>query len=231
MINCLVPLAGPDFVSNNSVKGLTNFKGEPLLKIILQSRTWHNSVKQYIFIFYDCIETRTFYSNYICQWFTNARAIFLGAYTQGAALSALSGIACFDDENLPLIVDLADIYYECNIDIMNSFSQNLNLGGIVLTFQSKNPVYSYVLEKESSSEIIYTAEKNIISNSASAGTYFFKNSLVFIDAVSHSLSNRDKLSHNNLLYICPLFNGVIESGKSVVSHPVSEVEDIKVLLA
>ena len=123
--------------------------------------------------------------------FPQCKIIFLSSHSRGAALTALSGLALISDFELPVVIDLADIVYSSDIDLEKLFAANDSLGGIALTFFSSSPQYSY-LSFSSHGDFIAAAEKKVISDHASAGTYFFKNPSTLIKAIAHSI---DKTSH------------------------------------
>ena len=68
----------------------------------------------------------------------------------------------------------------------------------------------------------------IISENASAGTYLFANAPIFLRALAHGLENEAEQTHNGLFFVCPLFNGVHDQGRTVRLTPVWDVTDIKV---
>jgi bifunctional N-acetylglucosamine-1-phosphate-uridyltransferase/glucosamine-1-phosphate-acetyltransferase GlmU-like protein len=225
----IVPLAGPDFVrADGSVKALETVHGRPLLRHALESRPWAARVPagNHTFVFADRPETRAFAAGPLAQWYRGSSAIFLGSRTQGAAFSALAGAALSTSADEPLIVDLADILYASALDPEAAFAREPRTGGIALTFESASPTYSY-LRVDNSGEFVEAAEKRVISDHASAGTYIFSNTAVFLRAVAHAIDHYDSQHYNGLLYICPLFNGVRNSGYRVELSAVSDVTDIK----
>jgi len=226
-MNVIVPLAGPDFINEGGyIKGLLSIDGNPLVRSALDSRPWACSVRVYSFILYDCQRARDFANNYLTQWYENSEVIYISRYTRGAALSALSGICTLDNFGQPLIVDLADIIYTSSTDIKKLLQKEVSVDGIALFFKSNKPQYSYLLSSPSGF-LITAAEKRVISNQASSGTYIFRNSSVFLMAVAHALQNESTQAYNNLFYICPLFNGIIAQGRNVLLEPVFNVLDIK----
>ena len=110
-MNIIVPLAGPDFVAPTGlVKGMSQLLGQPLLKAVLESRPWHSPVNNYYFIYQDLAECRVFHFENVRRWFPRSEAVFIGGFTQGAALTALIGVSALKSFDEPMVVDLADIY-------------------------------------------------------------------------------------------------------------------------
>ena len=224
----VVPLAGPDFILDcGKLKAEVPYDGVPFLRRALSSRRWANSVKDYSFILIDKPETRAFATYALADWYPGSSVTFISRHTRGAALSALAGMAttrCVDE---PVIVDLADILYTSTIDPTSIFKIDTNCGGIALTFTSDNPAYSY-LRLDNSDYFENAAEKQVISNHASAGTYIFRDMATYLRALAHSLDNQKSQTFNDLFFVCPLFNGVKDQGKRVILEPVADVIDIKV---
>jgi len=226
-MNVIVPIAGPDYFSNGKAKGLRLNNGEPILWQTLTSRPWHNDDTRYIFVILDGELAREFAELYLRKWFINSSFVFLSEATKGAALSSLSAISIIKDFNSPLIVDLGDIGFYTKLNIENLFLNNKECGGIALSFYSSNPIYSYFYCQDNSDFVQQAIEKKVISNHASAGTYIFRNSRVFLKAVSHSLEFPHLNTHDNLFYVCPLFNGVIAAGYSVQRVEIESIIDFK----
>jgi len=225
----VVPLAGPDFIRpDGSVKAESVVQGQPMLRAALGSRPWAADVapERHVFVMADRPETRAFAAGSLARWYPGAAQVFLGQYSRGAALSAVAGVAMSVADDGPLIVDLADILYSSDLKPRAVFSRDSNCGAIALAFQSRSPSYSY-LRLNHDGKVIEAAEKRVISSNASAGTYVFADASVYLTAVAHALRDFDGQQHNGLLYVCPLFNGVLAAGYNVDLVPVSGVVDIK----
>lgn len=229
---CVIPLAGPEFVSTEGVvKPLVVIDEKPLLRRTLESRRWWQTGQltsnELIFVMRDIPEARQFQEKNLSLWYPGAKTVFLSGFTCGAALSALAGLSMVAEYEGPICIDLVDIIYSCSYDPISMFEQNSMLGAIVPTFDSDSPAYSY-LELNSKGHAVRAAEKRVISHHASAGTYFFAAPSTYLRAVSEVLKVRDEVLYNDLFYVCPLINGVVSSGMTVVAPRVENVEVIKV---
>lgn len=226
-MHVIVPLAGPDFVrADGSIKALEPFQGKPLLRYALNSRPWSCKVKHYSFVLYDSEETREFANNYLRHWHKGCSIVYLSAFSQGAAMSALAGVSALNEFYQPLIIDLADIIYKSNVSIEQVLQASPDIGGIALAFKSRNPQYSY-LASDKNGQVVAAAEKKVISDQASAGTYIFRDCAIVLRAIAHAIENESSQTYNDLFYVCPLFNGVLAQGKKVSLVPVSDVTDVK----
>ena len=224
----VVPLAGPDFILNcGKLKAEIRYEGVPLLHRALSSRPWANSVQDYSFVLIDTPETRAFADDALAAWYPGSSVTFISDYTRGAALSAMAGMATSQYVDDPVIVDLADILYTSTCDPTSMFKNNTNCGGIALTFESDSPAYSY-LRLDNSGSFEKAAEKQVISDYASAGTYIFRDIATYLRAMAHNLENHEQHVYRDLFFVCPLFNGIKDQGKDVFLAPVADVIDIKV---
>jgi hypothetical protein len=228
-MHVIVPLAGPDFVrTDGTIKALTSFRGQPLLKHSLDSRPWASKATRYSFVLYDCEATRRFAHDYLKVWYQGSSFVYISTFTRGAALSALAGLSLLDSFCQPLVIDLADIIYTSVVDIEGILQKSQNVGGIALVFDSANPQYSY-LASDSNGQFFEAAEKKLISRHASTGTYIFRDCPTFLRSIAHAIENEASQTHNNLFYVCPLFNGVLAQGKQVILDFAFDIMDAKIV--
>lgn len=229
-VRIVTPLAGPDFVSaDGRLKALIETEDGPLLRSVLTSRAWRGAAPAdaHSFILFDRPETRRFVETHLADWFPEARVSFLSAYTQGAAFSALVGVAGLDDADTPIVVDLADVAFRSDFaDPSEPFRTRPDVGGVALTFESDHPAYSY-LRRDDAGAVVEAAEKRVISNEASAGVYVFRNAAVYLRALAHAIDHAETQTHKGLFFVCPLFNGVLAQGLAVETIPVHDVRDVK----
>lgn len=230
-LNIVVPLAGPDFVSaDGRLKALADIgAADPFLHATLKQRPWATGTapSAYAFVLHDRDETRAFADNHLQSWFPGCRTVFLSHFTAGAAFSSLAGAALqLTADNRPVVIDLADILYTSDLDPALHFARNAGDGGLALTFQSSNPIYSY-LRKNERGVVVEVAEKKVISDEASAGTYAFRSGPVLLRALAHALENAVTQTHRDLFFVCPLFNGVLAQSLAVATRTVTDVRDMK----
>lgn len=102
--------------------------------------------------------------------------------TMGAAITALAAHKAIAPNSSIIFADSDNIF--SHHDIKN-FLQNVqarDLAGALMTINSNNPCYSYAqIDKEGN--LIQTKEKEVISNHAITGLYYFKKLEDFKDAV------------------------------------------------
>lgn len=226
-MNCIVPLAGPDFVTPAfGLRPLHPIDGVPLIEAALTSRPWWRDgglkAEGLVFVMREVAgaeQVRAF----VADRFAGARIVMLSQPTGGALMSALAASALVAETGAPLIVDLVDILYNAEVDIESLFAEPL-IAGALPWFSSDEDCYSYLrLEGD---RVTRTAEKQVISRHASAGTYFFRDVATFLDAAAFSLRHRDALAWRDALYLCPAFNGLIAAKRIVQAFEVADCRPV-----
>lgn len=213
----IIPIAGPDYFSENLVKGLKKTSNGPLLKNVLTSRPWFNQIKSenYIFIMQKNKKSIDFYNLHIKSWLPKAKSIFLSEITKGAAISAMMGIGyCIEEKESPFILDLADIKFKSQDIIFSKKFQETNIDVFIYSFVNSKNSYSYA-KLNSEGNVSRIGEKEVISNNAIAGVYVFRSPSIFLDAISISSKKFNEFSYKGLLYVSPIINTLIENNQKV----------------
>lgn len=226
----IVPLAGPDFeLDQEHTKAERLIDGVPLLLRCLNSRPWSRlggDCLDYVFILQDTATSRDLATSKLRQWFPSSKVIYLGAFSDGAAFSALAGVALCD-LGQPLIIDLADIEFSAeSFSIKDIFDGDDHIGAVALTFSSNANMYSYI--KEDGGRFVEAVEKAVISEHASAGVYIYRNPLIYLDALQRTVGGERDYTYNGLHYVCPVFNGVKAMGLEVQRLSCNLVRDVKI---
>ncbi|WP_201536591.1 glycosyltransferase family 2 protein [Psychrobacter ciconiae] len=138
--------------------------------------------------------------------------------TQGQAETVLLGI------DSPKIADDEPLFI-FNIDTFRyDFSKPDFLpdcAGYLEVFQGDGDHWSFI-KVDDKDNVIRTTEKERISNLCSDGLYYFANKKLYIDLLIKAKAQN--LLVNNELYIAPIYNLLIEQGKSVRYHCITDDE-------
>lgn len=119
--------------------------------------------------------------------------------TDGTVSSCLKAINKIDNDS-PLVIYTLDVNFKPSFYIKEI---NGEIDGLILTFKSNNPSYSYIsINKDG--RVIQTAEKSVISENAAVGIYFFKKGKLFIKAAREMIAKNHKV--NGEFYLCPVYN-------------------------
>ena len=115
------------------------------------------------------------------------------------------------------------VIYTLDVHFQNKFSiedVDTDSDGFILTFKANNPAYSYA-ELDSSGLVIRTAEKEVISENAATGIYYFKEGSAFVKYAEEMIDKN--LRTNNEFYVCPLYNLMIKDGLKVRTKQVEKM--------
>ena len=222
---CIVPIAGPDFFSPDyGIKPLIPYNGSTLIESILVSRSWYKDIEEYIFVLQDTLHADTFISH-MKKKNIKATIVKLSKETRGALLSSAAATSVIHDFSKTIVLDLVDIEYDStSLHPLEMFSTH-NIEGIIPYFISDDPAYSYLITDENGM-LVQSAEKKVISNKASGGTYFFKNIFSFMTAVTGVLKHESLYSVNNSLFVCPAYNELVKKNKRILTIEVALIQSM-----
>ena len=138
--------------------------------------------------------------------------------TEGAACTVLLADEFLDEDSL--LIANSDQLVDYN---RNEFLALIKTGlaDYIWTFTDDNPKWSFVKTLKGSNNIIKVAEKEVISNTATCGIYYWSQGIDFSRAAKDMISRNDRVK--NEFYICPSFNYQRRYGKTVCSFPVEQM--------
>lgn len=152
-----------------------------------------------------------------------ANIVVINKPTHGAVETCLAARPFIADNDAILILD-CDIEWHCYnymSMIAKLLQENTNtVGGMLLSFESNDPRYSYAAVENDI--VTRTAEKNVISNNALVGAYYFNTANDFFDSAFNLFEN-NKLSDIKEYYVSLLYNYLIKSGKIIKLHKVDSL--------
>ena len=224
-MKCVVPLAGPDLWTETfGFRPLVPVEDKPLLQVALDQRAWRGRLesRDYIFVVRE-VEGLVQLEQALRALWPECRIVRLSHLTGGALYSALAAMSLVAPDE-PVIVDLADILFTEGPEDPEQLFKAQDWGAIVPVFQSTEPCYSYLAIEDG--RVLRAREKQVISDHASAGVYMFASPQLYLTAAVHSLQQRDELSYRNLLFICPMVNGVIAAGREVLAPAIEAVQPV-----
>ena len=113
----------------------------------------------------------------ILKYFPEAKIEVIPEVLNGAVLTCKEGVQGIDD-NLPILFNDCDHAFLSNDFYEYCKAADFNdIDGALLTFESDNPAYSYVIFD--GDKVTGTIEKQVASNEAICGAYYFKNRNIF----------------------------------------------------
>lgn len=156
-------------------KPLIEVDGKPMFMRALDSYCMIEDVHHIFVVRKDQDEAYDLAAN-IRAVLPDADIVILDHDTRGAVETCMAAADLIDD-TLPISIADCDIYFESK-DYFEGIRAGSTGDGMLLTFTSDDPRYSYV-EVSAAGEAIRTAEKVVISPNAILGGYFFKDGALF----------------------------------------------------
>jgi len=204
----IVPLAGPDFFQPAyGLKPLIEVDGQPLLRAALRGRPWFQrgelAPERLIFILRDTDQTAGFLP-WLRKEFPGCRWVVLSQLTPGALHSAMAGTALLPTGAGPVAVDLVDILYQSDFSPSAWFAADARRAAAAPFFRSTLPCYSYF--RCAGSRVLEAAEKVVLSDRASAGTYLFRDAATLQTALAWGLAHPELSQRGPVSFVCPILN-------------------------
>ncbi len=198
-------------------KPLIEIKGKPMIQLVVENikpKTEHR------FIF---IVLREHYEKYALKTLLDFIApqniiIPVERTTAGAACSVLLAKEFIDNDD-ELIIANADQYLDINFNDFINFSRSSLADGVIITFYSTHPKWSFVKADEHGN-VIEVAEKKSISDKATAGIYYFKKGMDFVRGAESMIEKG--MSINGEFYVCPVYNELILSNKKMINYGIDK---------
>jgi NDP-sugar pyrophosphorylase family protein len=156
----------------------------------------------------------------ISQGFPAAQIVEVSSKSRGAlatALLSLKGIPM--DE--PLLIASGDSFLTKPIDEVLLEEVFDSSAALILSFKSKNPRWSYIAINKSG-DVVEVAEKLVISELATTGTFLFKKASYFVEAAEWVLLNN--ASTDGRFFVSTALNYLISRGLLVSYARVERTE-------
>lgn len=184
-INLIMPMAGygSRFQEQgyNYPKPLIEINGYPFFYWSTQSIRNFINLESLIFVVLQEHIDKYQIDEKIKKYFPEAIIQSIPTVLNGALLTCLEGVKKIQN-NLPILFNDCDHMFCCNM--FNEFCKQGDfeyVDGALLTFFSDESKYSF-LEYNKDGNVIRTVEKEVISNDAICGAYYFKNKKLFLES-------------------------------------------------
>jgi dTDP-glucose pyrophosphorylase len=143
----------------------------------------------------------------------NAVFICIDKLTEGTACTALYARKLINNET-PLLISNSDQIIDVDIAVFINDCVQRGLDGSILTFidEFQDPKWSFA-RVDNDGHVVEVKEKEVISEFATVGIYFFSKGYYFVDSAIDMIIENDRV--NNEFYTCPSYNYLISEGKKV----------------
>lgn len=195
-------------------KPLIDVRGKPMIEHAVKSIGLNNC--EYIYLVQDEHYYKYNLEKVLNKITPDCKIIKVNGLTDGAARTCLLAKNLINNSK-PLIILNSDSKIEYDSDKFLHIINKESADSAILTFYSDHPKWSYVVEKNGN--VINVVEKEVVSNKATAGIYYFKTGSMFVNAAETMISKN--LRVNNEFYVAPCINQIIENNGKVISFDVN----------
>lgn len=215
MINILIPMAGlgSRFVKAGykKPKPFIDVAGEPMIVRVLENLKYPNA--RYILVAQnEHLQKEKELVEKIKKEF-NAIFVSVEKLTHGTACTALYARK-FINNNDPLLIANSDQIIDNGIVRFIDDCNDRNLDGSIITFMDKHKDPKWSFAKLSKNNLVVEVkEKEVISEFATAGIYFYKKGSDFVNAAIDMIVRNDRV--NEEFYTCPTYNYAIKNGLKI----------------
>ena len=221
-LNVLVPMSGRGsrFASQGYKlpKPLIDVKGQPMIKWVIDSLKVDAN---FIFVV-DQQHIDQFRIDYLLKSFVPGCTIVVdNPNLTGPCTSALSAKNFIDNDKHLFIVN-CDQYLE--YDPTAFFYSNIVKGadGAIITFKEteQSPKWSYAKLEPGTDSIIEVKEKQVISNLATTGHYYYSKGSDFVKYAEQMIADDFKI--NNEFYVAPTYEYMLADGKRIKNFTIEK---------
>jgi NDP-sugar pyrophosphorylase family protein len=211
----LIPMAGEGsrFAKEGYTfpKPLIDVNGKPMIQAVVENLDFN---ADYIFLVrgehlekYEGLEDTL-------QRITNGKCtiVTVDELTEGAACTALLAKEYINNDE-DLLIANSDQYIEYSPENFNMMKEMTDTDAMVYTFEAVHPKWSFV-KTNSRGIVTEVAEKKPISNIATCGIYWYRKGSDFVKYAEQMVEKDIRV--NNEFYIAPVYNELIEDGKTLV---------------
>ena len=204
-------------------KPLIELNGQPLFKHAISSVSTDEIKMKYSFIVrHEHIEKYGIDKG-IKSFLPEANVFSVMKTTRGAVETCLIAESAIEDDDAIIVMDCdlefrSKKFIEIITKILNQPIEIAN-GGALVSFESNESKYSYAAIGDDGF-VTRTAEKEVISNHALCGAYFFSTGKRFKE-VAHQLLNEPEFKKPEY-YVSLLYNYLLKNGERVYLAPMEE---------
>lgn len=197
-------------------KPLIELRGIPLFKRAISSVSVEGAPMKYSFIVRREHIEKYKINEQIKAILPEANVFYVDKTTRGAVETCLMAESVISEEDSVVVMD-CDLefkskgYIQGIKSILEKNIAEVN-GGMLVSFESLEPRYSYA-EVDKNMVVKRTAEKEVISNHALCGAYFFSSALGFLRA-AHKLLDEPVFTKPEY-YVSLLYNYLLANGEVV----------------
>lgn len=219
-LNVLIPMAGAgsrfEQAGYTFPKPLIEVSGKPMIQVVVENL---NIEANFTYVVQK-LHRKQYNLDTLLNLITpNCTIVETEGITEGAACTALLA-KDFINNDEPLFFANSDQWVEWDSNEFMYKMQETNVDGGIVTFEATHPKWSFV-KVDDNGYVTEVAEKNPISNTATAGFYYWKKGSDFVKYAEQMIQK--DLRVNGEFYVCPVFNQAIEDNKKIITFNIKSM--------
>jgi HAD superfamily hydrolase (TIGR01509 family) len=233
-LNVLIPMAGAgsrfEKAGYTFPKPLIDVHGSPMIKVVVDNL---NFDAHHIFIAQREHREKYNLTSLLGLVSNGCDIIDVDGLTEGACCTTLLAKHLIDNDS-PLLIANSDQYLDWNTSEFMYKMQEQDVDAGMVTFRSTHPKWSFA-KVDGDGYVTEVAEKNPISDVATAGIYYWKHGRDYVRYAEQMIAK--EIRFNNEFYVCPVFNQAIADGKRIKTYDIDGMwgigtpEDLNTFLA
>jgi HAD superfamily hydrolase (TIGR01509 family) len=219
-LNVLIPMAGAgsrfEKAGYTFPKPLIDVNGSPMIKVVVDNLNFDS---HHIFITQHEHREKYNLTSLLNLISSECDIIDVDGLTEGACCTTLLAEHLIDND-CPLLIANSDQYLDWNTSEFMYKMQEQDVDAGIVTFRSTHPKWSFA-KIDANEYVTEVAEKNPISDIATAGIYYWKHGRDYVKYAKQMIAK--DIRFNNEFYVCPVFNQAIADGKRVKTYDIDEM--------
>lgn len=218
-VNFVIPAAGQgkrfSEVGYQHPKPLIDVNGKPMIQLVLENI---NGIGRPLLLMQK---------KHIDQYCVNdifkfikpsAEVIPVDGLTEGAVCTVLLARDFINNES-ELVIANSDQLVDTDLEEFIADMRSRSADGGMMTFKDIEPKWSYA-EYDESGKVSRVAEKEVISDQATVGIYYYKRGSDFVQYAEQMI--RKGIRVNGEFYVCPVFNEFIQDNKKILIYEIEK---------
>jgi HAD superfamily hydrolase (TIGR01509 family) len=238
-LNVLIPMAGEGSRFSKAgytfPKPLIEVNGKPMIQLVVENL---NIDANFIYLIRKEHNENFNISSMLNQITPGCKIVEVDSLTDGAACTTLLAKEYIDND-MELLIANSDQYVEWDSGEFYHSINNPNIDGSILCFENTHPKWSYV-KLDDYGNVIDVKEKEVISNKASVGIYYFSKGKDYVkyaeQMIDKNITYGSSFNGKGEYYVAPVYNEAILDKKKIRTfnikqmHGLGTPEDLNIFL-
>jgi dTDP-glucose pyrophosphorylase len=216
-LNVIIPMAGAgsrfERAGYTLPKPLIDVNGKPMIQLVVESM---NIEATFIYIVQKSHREKYNLDTLLNLITPNCKIVEVDGLTEGAACTVLLAKEYIDNDSQLILMNSDQFIEWDSTEFMYQMNER-GFDGAIMCFEDTDPKWSFAKTNDDGL-ITEVAEKNPISNQATAGIYYFKHGHYFVKYAEQMIDKNIRV--NNEFYVCPVYNEFIGDDKKIYNYQI-----------